>query len=45
MSGDRDRCLECGCDDYASKPIGRDKLLKVVSKWCSPVSEALETIG
>jgi CheY-like chemotaxis protein len=31
MQGDMKRCLECGCDDYLSKPIDRQKLLEKVS--------------
>ncbi|MBN1347000.1 MAG: response regulator [Phycisphaerae bacterium] len=32
MSFDRRRCLEAGCDDYASKPIGRRELVEKISK-------------
>lgn len=30
MNADRDRCLAVGCDDYATKPIDRRKLIKQV---------------
>jgi CheY-like chemotaxis protein len=33
MSGDRERCLAVGCDDYASKPINRTQLLRLVRKY------------
>jgi signal transduction histidine kinase/CheY-like chemotaxis protein len=31
MVGERERCLEIGCDEYLSKPMTRDQLLSVCS--------------
>ena len=33
MAGDRDQCLASGMDDYLSKPITREALLRAVGKW------------
>jgi PAS domain S-box-containing protein len=33
MSHDRQRCLDAGCDDYASKPVQRAELLKLVARY------------
>lgn len=33
MHGDRDRCLQAGCDDYLAKPVSRKALLQMVSRW------------
>ncbi len=30
MSDDRDRCIRIGCDDFAAKPVGRQKLQDLI---------------
>ncbi len=36
MSGEEERCLEAGCDAYATKPIRRAKLIRVIARWLEP---------
>jgi signal transduction histidine kinase/DNA-binding response OmpR family regulator len=38
VSGDSQRCLEAGMDDYVAKPYGRDKLLAVLARWTQPTT-------
>jgi len=33
MAGDRQECIDAGCDDYASKPIDRKGLIATIQKW------------
>lgn len=39
MSEDRLKCVNAGCDDYASKPIAKDKLLAVCERWLGRTSD------
>lgn len=32
LSGDRERSIEAGCNDYISKPVNKDKLLALIQK-------------
>jgi CheY-like chemotaxis protein len=33
MAEDRQQCLDAGCDDYATKPINRDRLINMVVRF------------
>ena len=39
LSGDRERCLEAGMNDYLHKPIEPDRLWAVLRQWITPCPE------
>ncbi len=32
LSGDHEKALEAGCNDYITKPIDKDKLLEMINR-------------
>ncbi|MCC7335058.1 MAG: CHASE3 domain-containing protein [Pirellulaceae bacterium] len=39
MKGDRQRCLDGGCDDYLSKPIDHDKLVGMAARYTQDITQ------
>lgn len=40
MVGDRERCLEAGCDDYVAKPLPINRMVEIFEKYQQDVTEA-----
>ena len=36
MTGDREKCIEAGMDDYITKPIDINELFSALVKWIKP---------
>ena len=43
MSEDREKCLAAGCNDFATKPITRERLFELVRTWASQASATKAT--
>jgi len=43
-SGDREKCMEAGTDDYITKPLKRKELLAMVDKWNTAIADSKSEI-
>jgi signal transduction histidine kinase/DNA-binding NarL/FixJ family response regulator len=41
MEGDRQKCLDAGCDDHMAKPINRTKLLEILDRYLNACPDTL----
>ncbi|MGA2034993.1 MAG: CHASE domain-containing protein, partial [Thermoguttaceae bacterium] len=44
MVGDREKCLEAGCDDYIAKPISAAGLRDILARYLAPAATAARII-
>ena len=45
LTGDREKCLDFGMDDYVAKPINRTHLMTVINRWAGRQSGIPQTTG
>ncbi len=49
LEGDREKCIEAGCNDYVAKPINRDQLYEIVGRYIQGInieeSAGMQTSG
>ncbi len=40
MASEKRKCLECGCNDYATKPVNPDALIRTLAKYIKPATRS-----
>ncbi len=43
MAGDRQRCLDAGMDDYLTKPVAREQLIRTLRRWLPEPEDSVAT--
>ena len=41
MPEDRQKCLDCGMNDYLTKPVDSEVLYAMLARWCPVVADAM----
>ncbi|MBF0101725.1 MAG: response regulator [Desulfobacterales bacterium] len=44
MTGEKEKCIEAGMNDYVSKPIDTNELYRTLIKWIKPIERKTEII-